>query len=175
MSESVKKNATREQLDLLTQDIKKGWKELLTFLISARENEARKDTDLFGEKAERSSESISILIIDDDVTSLEGIASVLGDAGFDTIIALDCIQGLMKLDDENPGLVLLSETLPNSHETCTQIHQLTGTPVIMMGSDPSDHAWERAVGLGADAYFRKSISKPELKARVKAVVSRYQR
>jgi len=59
-------------------------------------------------------------------------------------------------------------------EACTELQNIFGVPVILLGEDPTEQAWVRAVEAGADFYLRKPFSYPVLIARVKAILRRYQ-
>jgi DNA-binding response OmpR family regulator len=114
------------------------------------------------------------LIIDSDAAAASTIASIFSEAGFDALNASDCTDGLAKVEEARPHLVLLAETLSDSGETCSRIRSCYNIPVIMLGNNIGQEAWEQAVALGADAYLIKSISKLELIARAKAILRRYQ-
>ena len=179
MTMPVGKYITKKQLRELGGDVKRLWKSLLALLIIVRRLEEKAPVEVPPRVKARPAPEVMaplrILVIDNDPTSLSGITLALSVAGFETVTASDCPQGLIKLDETSPNLVLLADALPDSGETCSQIRRLTNTPVIMMGTDPGDEAWDRAVSIGADAYLRKSIGKVELAARVKAILRRYQR
>lgn len=121
----------------------------------------------------RVEERRKILIIDSDRIFARRLAEAFRGAGFEASISTDVFDGLIKVDEENPDLVLLSETLPGSEETCFRIHKLASIPVVILGSDPREDAWDHAVEIGAEAYLRKSLSPEELVARAKAILSRY--
>jgi two-component system response regulator VicR len=168
---SQKGYITRKELEELGQEVRRLWKMLLASLIIARQKgvrglEARLEVEVaLAPKA---------LIIDSDPVWTSQLASALSQADFDVLSASDCPQGLSKLDETRPKLVILMETLPDSEQTCSQIRESHNIPIIILGSDPSEEAWARALSWGADAYLRKSTSKPELVSRIKAILRRYQ-
>lgn len=118
--------------------------------------------------------SINVLIIDNDFASLNLTVGLLRSVGFHINTATNLIDGLKRLDDNIPDLVLVADTLSEDEAVCARFYKLINIPVIIMGTDQSNNAWERAVKLGADAYIRKSIGKREMVARMKAVIRRYQ-
>jgi PleD family two-component response regulator len=162
---------TRKELEELGQEVRKLWKMLLTSFIIAHQ---------VGVRAPEASLKVEValapkaLIIDSDPVLVNQLTSALSQADFEVLSASDCSQGLLKLGEAHPKLVILTETLPDSGQICSQIRKSHDIPIIMLGSDPTEEAWARALSWGADAYFMKSISKPELVSRIRAILRRYQ-
>ena len=87
------------------------------------------------------------------------------------IRATDTLDGLKKLYEANPDLVILARGLPmvNREDPCLRIRQASYLPLLILGSD--DEAAEM-LELGADAYMAKPLSLHELVARVHALLRR---
>lgn len=104
------------------------------------------------------------------------VISALVAAGFRVEVAQDYPQGLRRLDETSPDLVIIDEMLPgvNGWEACSRFRQVSDVPVILLGADRSGEAVAKAIDQGADAYMVKPISTNELEARVNALFRRYQ-
>ena len=119
----------------------------------------------------------TILVIDDDKKLNQLLKDFLGDFGFHTLTATHPAEGLTKLRQKSPDLVILDVMLPeiNGFEVCKRIRQTHSVPVIMLTArgEPLD----KIVGLeiGADDYVAKPFEPRELVARIQAVLRRYQK
>jgi DNA-binding response OmpR family regulator len=107
----------------------------------------------------------SILIVEDE----EGLCAVLSTAleshGFNTIVARDGEDGLKKILEKKPDLVILDLTLPKiSGETiCKEVKDnynksVANIPVIIVSAKDSDTDRVHGKVLGASAYFIKPFS-----------------
>jgi len=117
-----------------------------------------------------------ILIIVGELTLNSELASIFSGEGFSVACIPDYPEALFKLCEFKPDMVILDEDLPgfNGIEACSELHRIFGVPVILLGEDPSEQVWARAVEAGADFYLRKPFSCDEsLVARVKAILRRY--
>lgn len=119
----------------------------------------------------------TILVIDDDKKLNQLLKDFLGDFGFQTLTATHPAEGLTKLRQKSPDLVILDVMLPemNGFEVCKRIRQTHSVPVIMLTArgEPMD----KIVGLeiGADDYVAKPFEPRELVARIQAVLRRSQK
>jgi two-component system KDP operon response regulator KdpE len=116
----------------------------------------------------------SILIIEDDPLQADVVRLLLEQDGFNTIIASDGSEGLRRLYETQPDLVLLDLMLPqmDGWEVCKRIRELSIVPVIIMTSRRSDDEKIKGLRLGADDYIVKPFNPAELNARVHAVLRR---
>jgi len=117
-----------------------------------------------------------ILIIVGELALNSELTSIFDEKGFSVACIPDYPEALLKLCEFKPDIVILDEDLPgfNGIEACSELHRIFGVPVILLGEDPSEQAWARAVEAGADFYIRKPFSCDEsLIARVKAILRRY--
>ena len=119
----------------------------------------------------------TILVIDDDKKLNQLLKDFLSDFGFQTLTATHPAEGLTKLRQKSPDLVILDVMLPemNGFEVCKRIRQTHSVPVIMLTArgEPMD----KIVGLeiGADDYVAKPFEPRELVARIQAVLRRSQK
>ncbi len=98
----------------------------------------------------------SILIIEGDPTIRRELVSALSEANFTVEAVRGYTEAQMILDEFNPDMVIMDEVLPgrNGMEVCCQLHSTFGIPIILLGEDPSDEIWEKAlVEAGADFYL----------------------
>ena len=118
----------------------------------------------------------NILVIEENNYAFRNrIVSALTRKGFDVATAPSSKEVVSTLDKFKPQLIILGEGLPtDSLEACSQLRQAVNIPILMVGAVPSDKAWNRAVEAGADCYLPKPFSYPELAARVKALLRRYE-
>jgi len=119
--------------------------------------------------------SFKILVIDDDIYLCDLIKFYLNKEGLDTIFAHNGQEGLNKLRDETPDLVLLDIMLPgmDGWTVCREIQKISDIPVIMLTAKGEDFDKVLGLELGADDYVVKPFNFQELIARIKAVLRRY--
>jgi DNA-binding response OmpR family regulator len=116
-----------------------------------------------------------LLIVEGETSLGDEIAPVLAGAGFNVEQVAGGPVTLPKLDGLKPDLIILDEALNSSMENCYE-YTAAGIPVILVGEDPSDDIWRRAIHeAGAEFYLRKPICHEVLVARVKAILRRYRR
>lgn len=119
----------------------------------------------------------NILIIGGALALKRELTSVLSEASFAVTDVSDYPEALLKLNEFNPDLVIVDKVLPSGdgRDACFQLHHTFGIPVILMGKDSSDKAWERAIQAGADFYLKKPFSYLQLVARVRAILRRHKK
>lgn len=116
----------------------------------------------------------TILVIEDDPLQADVVQQLLAHNGFTTIIAADGIEGLRRLYDTQPDLVVLDLMLPymDGWEVCRRIREMSTVPIVIMTSRKSDEEKIRGLRLGADDYIVKPFNPHELAARISAVLRR---
>jgi len=109
-------------------------------------------------------------ILNNDILALEA-------AGLEVETAQNYPEGVEKLDETSPDLVIIDEMLPvvNGREACSRLRQMSDIPIILLSADRSGQAVARAINQGVDTYIFKPFSSRELEARVNALLRRYQR
>lgn len=115
-----------------------------------------------------------ILVVEDEPHMLDLIRVTLEGAGFIVSGAMTGAEGLERLRDEIPDLVVLDLNLPDvsGFEVLRQIRQTVGVPVIMVTVQASDDDRVLGLELGADDYLGKPFNHRELVSRIKAVIRR---
>jgi two-component system KDP operon response regulator KdpE len=115
-----------------------------------------------------------ILIIEDDPMQADVVQLLLQQDGFETVCAPDGAEGLRRLYETQPDLVILDLMLPHMDgwEVCRRIRELSTVPIIIMTSRRSDEEKIKGLRIGADDYIVKPFNPQELAARVHAVLRR---
>jgi DNA-binding response OmpR family regulator len=103
----------------------------------------------------------SVVIVEDDEVLLKVLSDELNDAGIDVSSALDGEEGLKKIQEKRPDLVLLDLLLPKKSgfevlEDMKQATETRGIPVIILSMLGQDEDIKRGLGLGANDYIVKS-------------------
>jgi len=126
--------------------------------------------------AEEQAKRGTILVVDDESTIVEVVATYLGRAGFETVTAADGAEAVARAVEHRPDLIVLDLMLPqiNGMEVMRILREDEGLscPIILLTSKSEES--DRLVGLrrGADDYVVKPFSPAELVARVEAVLRR---
>jgi DNA-binding response OmpR family regulator len=118
-----------------------------------------------------------ILAIDDDPAQLRMIELALIDANFDPVTATGGEEGLQKVLDHRPDLVILDVMMPDMDgwETCYRIRQISTVPIIFLTAKQTVSDKVSGLQLGGDDYLVKPFNPGELIARVEAVLRRSHR
>ncbi len=118
--------------------------------------------------------SDKVLVIEDDPMQAEMFQQLLTQNGFQAITALDGPEGLRRLYETQPDLVLLDILLPHMDgwEICRRIREMSTVPVMVITSRASEEEKIKGLRLGADDYIVKPFNPLELAARIEAVLRR---
>ena len=116
-----------------------------------------------------------ILIVDDERVLREGMKTILSCEGFDVRTAKDGEEGLKKIAEKRPDLVLLDVMMPkmNGFRCCEKIRETDKLlPVIFLTSKDAEADQIRGIGLGADDYVTKTASNAVLLSRIGRALER---
>ena len=119
-------------------------------------------------------ETLNILVIDDEPAMVGALGALLGQAGHRIIAAYDGEEGLRRFAEEQPSLVLLDLSMPgmDGATVCRHIREVSDTPIIVVSGEHDHATTVELLDLGADDYIRKPFRADELLARVRAVFRR---
>ena len=119
----------------------------------------------------------NVLIVDDDVKTVELVKLYLTRDGYGVLTAYDGIEALRLARESGPDLIVLDLMLPDmdGFEVCRVLRQESDVPIIMLTARSTDQDKLTGLGLGADDYVTKPFSPKELAARVQAVLRRLPR
>jgi DNA-binding response OmpR family regulator len=114
------------------------------------------------------------LVIDDEEEHRDLVSRLLKEAECEVIAARDGAEGLEKLVDSSPQLVVLDVELPGSDgwETLKGIRAQSDVPVVMLTSKASEQEKVRGLVGGADDYLVKPLSPEEFVKRVRTLLRR---
>ncbi len=117
-----------------------------------------------------------ILIVDDEPLLVKGLKYSLEQDGYEVCTAFDGEEALEKAEKEKIDLILLDLMLPkiDGLEVCQRVRLNSKTPIIMLTAKGEDMSKILGLEYGADDYLTKPFNILELKARIKAVLRRYQ-
>lgn len=110
-----------------------------------------------------------ILVIDDSIVIRKMVEIALEDEEYKLSSAVSGKDGLDKLDQVQPDLVVLDLMLPdiNGIDILKTIKQSRQIPVIMLSGKDSPQMVEKAKSAGADAFLPKPFKDEELKEQIK--------
>jgi len=120
------------------------------------------------------SETLRILVIDDEPAMVGAVAALVGSVGHRVTAAYDGDEGLRHYEEDRPDLVILDLAMPGMDglAVCTEIRRRGATPIIVLSGEGQEAAKVEALDAGADDYVTKPFGKSELLARIRAVTRR---
>jgi DNA-binding response OmpR family regulator len=115
-----------------------------------------------------------ILVVDDDVKTVELVKLYSERDGYQVLTAYDGIEALRLARESCPDLIVLDLMLPDIDglEVCRVLRRESDVPIIMLTARTTDQDKLTGLGLGADDYVTKPFSPKVLAARVRAVLRR---
>jgi len=115
-----------------------------------------------------------VLVVDDDVKTVELVKLYLNRDGYRVLTAYDGVEALRLARESHPDLIVLDIMLPrlDGLEVCRSLRAESDVPIIMLTARTTDEDKLAGLDLGADDYVTKPFSPRELAARVRAVLRR---
>ncbi len=115
---------------------------------------------------------VQILVIERDEVVRAELGSTLEEAGFEVAVAANPLDGLNKLYESRPHLVIMAEDVGgvNGEELCSRVREVSYLPIIVLGSD--EEVAGQMLEAGADAYMIRPPNTAELVARVHSLLRR---
>jgi DNA-binding response OmpR family regulator len=103
-----------------------------------------------------------ILVVDDEPSVRDLLATWLNFAGYETCTASNGNEGLKTFHEQRPDLVLSDVLMPgmNGHEFCEMLRKVSAVPVIMLtGLGQFDQEQEKVqrLNLGISAFLSKPL------------------
>lgn len=118
----------------------------------------------------------SILIVDDEVSILNSLSSILEDEGYEVSVAKSGVEALKLCAATAPELMMLDIWMPEMDglETLRRLRELVpNTQVMMMSGHGSIETAVRAIKLGAYDYIEKPLSLENVTLRVKHALDQH--
>ncbi|WP_447971301.1 response regulator transcription factor [Nitrospira sp. M1] len=117
----------------------------------------------------------NILVVEDDERIVKALSVRLNAKGYHVLTAYDAIMAIQKAMEQPPDLILLDITMPggNGLTVAERIKSSTKTshiPIIFLTASKEASYHERALALGAVAFFEKPFDFEELLATVRAAL-----
>lgn len=115
-----------------------------------------------------------ILVVDDDVKTVDLVKLYLERDGHSVITAYDGPAALQSFRENQPSLVVLDVMLPGMDGVtiCRTLRSESDVPIIMLTARTRDEDKLTGLDTGADDYVTKPFSPGELAARVRALFRR---
>jgi DNA-binding response OmpR family regulator len=116
----------------------------------------------------------TVLVVDDEPTVREVVASYLRRDGHDVLEAADGVAAMELFATDPPDLIVLDMMLPgvNGLDILRRVRSASDVPVIMLTARAEESDRVAGLELGADDYVVKPFSPRELAARVNGVLRR---
>jgi DNA-binding response OmpR family regulator len=115
-----------------------------------------------------------VLVVDDDVKTVELVKLYLNRDGYKVLTAHDGIEALRLAREGHPDLIVLDLMLPgiDGLKVCRSIREESNIPIIMLTARTLEKDRITGFDAGADDYVTKPFSPKELAARVRTVLRR---
>lgn len=119
-------------------------------------------------------DSITVLIVDDDISIVELLKDFLEHEQFRVITACNATEAWDTLQHCAIQCIVLDIMMPgqNGFDLCRQIRKVSPVPILFLSAKSDDVDKIRGLSLGGDDYIVKTASPGEIVARVKAVLRR---
>ena len=119
-------------------------------------------------------ESTKILVVDDDPAVLRLVRTILQEAAFRVLVAKDDREGLDRVIEHSPQLIILDLSLPGRSglDMCRELRTWYKGPLLILSGHGEEGVIVSALDLGADDYITKPFRAGELLARVRALLRR---
>ena len=118
---------------------------------------------------------VTVLIVDDEPTTLETVSALLTGAGYQIVLANNGKEALEKIETEAPDVIILDVMMPemDGFEVCRLIKanpEKRHIPVILFTALNDRENLVQGLNAGADEFLSKPISGMELRARVRTML-----
>ncbi|MEA2641162.1 MAG: two-component system, OmpR family, operon response regulator KdpE [Chloroflexota bacterium] len=115
-----------------------------------------------------------VLLIEDELATLDFAGFTLRSHGYSLLEAGDGVEGLRRIRNDLPDLVLMDAVLPDldGMDVLRQIRAWSTVPLIVLTDSEADEEKIRVLDLGADDCLVRPVSPGVLTARIKALLRR---
>ncbi|MCA9472484.1 MAG: response regulator transcription factor [Nitrospirales bacterium] len=116
-----------------------------------------------------------ILLAEDDERIVKAISVRLNAKGYEVLAAYDAIMAMQKTMEQDPDLILLDINMPGGNgltlaERLKNSSKTSHIPIIFLTASKQPDLQQRAINLGAIAFFEKPFDFDELLATVRAAL-----
>lgn len=118
--------------------------------------------------------SINILIVEDDISLIDGLEYSLTKAGFNLHIAQTVLEALDSLSKNKFDLLILDITLPDGtgYDICKSVRRNSTVPIIFLTALDEEINIVKGLDIGGDDYITKPFKLNELISRIQALIRR---
>jgi two-component system, OmpR family, alkaline phosphatase synthesis response regulator PhoP len=115
-----------------------------------------------------------VLVVDDDIKTVEVVSLYLKHDGYRVLAAYDGNEALRLARESHPDLIVLDIMLPglDGLDICRALRAESDVPIIMLTARTEEKDKIKGLDLGADDYIVKPFSTRELAARIRTVLRR---
>ena len=117
---------------------------------------------------------LKVLVVEDEVDLADLLRDWLQDDGFEAYAATDAAEALRLFFQHHPDLTITDLRMPgmDGFELISRIREMSDAHVLVLTALDSEEYMIRGLGLGADEYLVKPVSRRALLARVRALLRR---
>jgi two-component system chemotaxis response regulator CheY len=117
----------------------------------------------------------TILTVDDSRTMLEMLRAALSDLGYRVIQAADGLDGLERLEEESPDVIITDFNMPGLDgpgfiERVRQDPRHRGTPILVLTTETGSAEKDRARRAGATGWIVKPFEPAKLSDAIRRVM-----
>ncbi|MFI4916270.1 MAG: response regulator transcription factor [Phycisphaerales bacterium JB060] len=118
----------------------------------------------------------SVLIIDDEPAISVALMTRLEAAGYQVYHAINGLAGVEAAALHKPDLIILDIKMPDisgyeTFERITRMSDLSEIPIIFLSAHAQDDARQRALDMGAAAFYSKPYNAPEIIQRISELLT----
>lgn len=116
----------------------------------------------------------SILLVEDDLSLIDGLEFFLRKNGFNVEIARTVKEAFSMVENQNYDLLILDITLPDGSgfEVCQKVRQSSTIPIIYLTASDEEINIVMGLDIGGDDYITKPFKLNELVSRINALLRR---
>ncbi|KAJ52408.1 DNA-binding response OmpR family regulator [Clostridium tetanomorphum] len=122
----------------------------------------------------RETKCISILLVEDDISLIDGLEYSLTKARFNLHIVRTVAEALDSLSKSKFDLLILDITLPDGtgYDICKNVRRNSTVPIIFLTALDEEINVVKGLDIGGDDYITKPFKLNELISRIKALIRR---
>ncbi len=116
-----------------------------------------------------------ILLVEDDPAVMRAMSYMLEKEGYEVLTAMNGLEGLTKVKEENPDLLILDVMLPgiDGFEVCHRLRaepQTAQLPILMLSAKGQEADKSMGLQVGANEYLTKPVERLVFLGKVEALL-----
>jgi AmiR/NasT family two-component response regulator len=115
-----------------------------------------------------------ILLVDDDTLLLEFLATILGNAGYETVSANSAAEAIRRIEAREPDMAMLDITMPgmSGMELARHLQENTSVPFMFLSANVDGDVARQAATYGAVGFVVKPVDAARLMPAFEASLAR---